>query len=116
VFPPEQQTQIRMQLAGTLQGIVAQTLIPKVAGGRIAALEILVATDAVRAMIRENKAAQLVTVMQTGKKFGMQLLEDHLNELVAAHTISYEQAVEKANSPETIRRPAGAPRPVGVNA
>jgi len=116
VFPPEQQTQIRMQLAGTMQGIVAQTLIPKVGGGRIAALEILVATDAVRAMIREGKMAQLVSTMQTGKKFGMQLLEDHLNELVAAGTIAYEQAVEKANAPEAIRRSAGAPRPVGVGA
>jgi len=116
VFPPEQQTQIRMQLAGTLQGIIAQTLVPKTGGGRAAAIEILVATDAVRAMIRENKMAQLVSVMQTGKKFGMQLLEDHLNELVAAKTISYEQAVEKANAPETIRRPAGAPKPVGAPA
>jgi twitching motility protein PilT len=116
VFSPEQQTQIRMQLAGTLQGIVAQTLVPKIVGGRIAALEILVATDAVRAMIREGKMAQLVSTMQTGKKFGMQVLEDHLNELVASKTISYEQAVEKANMPETIRRPGGVPRPVGVGA
>lgn len=116
VFPPEQQTQIRMQLAGTLQGIVAQTLVPRIAGGRIAALEILVATDAVRAMIRESKMAQLVSTMQTGKKYGMQVLEDHLNELVASKTISYEQAVEKANSPDTIRRPGGVPRPVGVGA
>jgi len=116
VFSPEQQTQIRMQLAGTLQGIVAQTLVPKIAGGRIAALEILVATDGVRAMIREGKMAQLVSTMQTGKKFGMQVLEDHLNELVASRTISYEQAVEKANMPETIRRPEGARKPVGVGA
>jgi len=116
VFPPEQQTQIRMQLAGTLQGIVAQTLVPKIAGGRIAALEILVATDAVRSMIRESKMAQLVSTMQTGKKYGMQVLEDHLNELIASKTISYEQAVEKANSPDTIRRPGGVPRPVGVGA
>jgi twitching motility protein PilT len=114
VFPPEQQTQIRMQLAGTLQGIVAQTLIPKIGGGRVAALEILIATDAVRSMIRENKTAQLVTMMQTGKRYGMQLLEDHLNELIASKTISYEQAVEKANSPETIRRPGGVPKPVGA--
>jgi twitching motility protein PilT len=114
VFPPEQQTQIRMQLAGTLQGIVAQTLVPKIAGGRIAALEILVATDAVRAMIRENKMAQLASTIQTGKRYGMQLLEDHLNELVAAKTVSYEQAVEKANAPETIRRPGGAPKPAAV--
>jgi twitching motility protein PilT len=116
VFPPEQQTQIRMQLAGTLQGIVAQTLIPKIGGGRMAALEILVATDAVRAMIREGKMAQLVSTIQTGKKFGMQLLEDHLNELVAAGAIAYEQAVEKANTPEAIRRPARAPHPAGVGA
>jgi twitching motility protein PilT len=116
VFSPEQQTQIRMQLAGTLQGIVAQTLVPKIAGGRIAALEILVATDGVRAMIREGKMAQLVSTMQTGKKFGMQVLEDHLNELVASKTISYDQAVEKANMPETIRRPGGVPKPVGVGA
>ena len=116
VFSPEQQTQIRMQLAGTLQGIVAQTLVPKIAGGRIAALEILVATDAVRAMIREGTMAQLVSTMQTGKKFGMQVLEDHLNELVASKTISYDQAVEKANMPETIRRPGGVPKPVGVGA
>ncbi len=114
VFPPEQQTQIRMQLAGTLQGIVAQTLVPKIAGGRIAALEILVATDAVRAMIRENKMAQLASTIQTGKRYGMQMLEDHLNELVAAKTVSYEQAVEKANAPETIRRPGGAPKPAAV--
>jgi len=116
VFSPEQQTQIRMQLAGTLQGIVAQTLVPKIAGGRVAALEILVATDGVRAMIREGKMAQLVSTMQTGKKFGMQVLEDHLNELVASRIISYEQAVEKANSPDTIRRPGGVPKPVGVGA
>jgi twitching motility protein PilT len=114
VFPPEQQTQIRMQLAGTLQGIVAQTLIPKLEGGRIAALEILVATDAVRAMIRENKMAQLVSFMQTGKRFGMQLLEDHLNELVAARIVSYEEAIEKANAPEAIRCPGVAPKPVAV--
>jgi len=114
VFSPEQQTQIRMQLAGTLQGIVAQTLVPKIAGGRVAAIEILVATDGVRAMIREGKMAQLVSTMQTGKKFGMQVLEDHLNELVASKTITYDQAVEKANMPETIHRPAGAPRPAGA--
>lgn len=107
VFPPEGQTQIRMQLAGTLQGIVSQTLIRKAGGGRVAALEVLVATDAVRAMVRENKAAQLVSAMQTGKKFGMQMLEDHLNELVASKQIAYEHAVWKANSPEMIKRVGG---------
>jgi len=108
VFPPEQQTMIRIQLASTLQGIISQTLIPKVSGGRVAALEILIATDAVRAMIRENKMAQLPGAMQTGKKYGMQTLEDHLNLLVASGTITYEHATSKANLPEAIQPPAGA--------
>jgi twitching motility protein PilT len=105
VFPPEQQTMVRMQLAGTLQGIVSQTLVPKIGGGRVAALEVLVANDAVRALIREDKMVQLLSVMQTGKKLGMQTLEGHLNELIAAKVISYEEATTRANSPELLRRP-----------
>ena len=114
VFPHEQQTQIRMQLAGTIQGIISQTLLPKIGGGRVAAVEILVATDAVRAIIRENKMAQLLTAMQTGKRHGMQTLEDHLNVLVTAKQITYEEATAKANSPEMIVRPDGTRRPAGV--
>lgn len=111
VFPPEQQTMVRMQLAGTLQGIVSQTLIPKIGGGRVAALEILIATDAVRAMIRENKIAQITSSMQAGKRFGMQTLEDNLNELIAAKKITAEEAIAKANAPELIRQAGGAPAP-----
>jgi len=115
VFPPEQQTMIRIQLASTLQGIISQTLIPRISGGRVAALEILIATDAVRAMIRENKMAQLASTMQTGKKFGMQTLEDHLNLLVASGTITYEHAVSKANIPEALDPRAQArPTRIGV--
>jgi len=116
VFPPVQQTMIRMQLAGTLQGIISQSLVPKIGGGRVAALEILLATDAVRAMIREDKMVQLMSAMQTGKKFGMQTLEDHLNEMVAAKVIAYEDATARANAPDLIRRPAGSmpPKPVGA--
>ena len=111
VFPPEAQTQIRMQLSGTLQGIISQTLVPKVGGGRVAALEVLVATDSVRSIIRENKMAQLLTAMQTGKKFGMQTLEDHLNALLARQKITYEHAIGKANAPQTIKAPARADPP-----
>ncbi len=116
VFPSDEQTLVRMQLAGTLQGIISQTLLPKVGGGRIAALEILVATDAVRAMIRENKMAQIPGAMQTGKKFGMQMLEDHMNELVAQKLIRPEDAIAKANNPDMIRQPgvAPAPQPAGA--
>ena len=82
----------------------------------MAAFEILVATDAVRALIRENKMAQLPSAMQTGKQFGMQMLEDHLNALVAEKKITYGEAVQKANTPAAIKEPAGAPRPVGATA
>jgi twitching motility protein PilT len=114
VFPAEQQAQIRLQLAGTLQGIVSQTLLPKAGGGRVAALEVLVGTDPVRAIIRDNKIVQLQSAMQTGKRYGMQTLEDHLNQLVAARTISYEHAAATANVPEAIKRPEGAPHSVGA--
>jgi twitching motility protein PilT len=107
VFPADQQTMIRMQLAGTLQGIISQTLIPKIRGGRVAALEVLVATDAVRSLIRENKMAQILSTMQAGKKYGMQTLEDHMSELVARNVITYEEAVSKANVPEAVHRPGG---------
>jgi len=118
VFPPDQQTMIRMQLAGTLQGIISQTLVRKTGGGRVAALEVLVATDAVRAIVRENKMAQLLSAMQTGKRYGMQLLEDDLNRLVAAGTILQEDAEAKANMPEMVTRGAGAGsarRPAGAS-
>jgi twitching motility protein PilT len=99
VFPSEQQNQIRLQLAGTLQGVISQILIPKIGGGRIAAFEVLVATDAVRAAIRENKIAQMPSIIQAGKQYGMMMLEDHLNQLIASKKVSYEEALSKANTP-----------------
>jgi len=107
VFPPEGQAQIRMQLSGAIQGVISQTLLPKIGGGRIAALEVLVATDAVRAIVREAKTSQMITAMQTGQKYGMQLLEEHLNELVASKKVTYEDALAKANAPQLIKRPGG---------
>jgi twitching motility protein PilT len=65
-------------------------------------------------MIRENKMAQITTAMQTGKKDGMQTLEEHLNVLVAKGVISYEAAVAKANQPESINQPLGSPSPAGT--
>lgn len=108
VFPPEQQTQIRMQVAGTLQGIISQILVPKIGGGQQAVFEILTATDAVRSVIRENKLPQLASLMQSGKQYGMQMLEDNLNELVAARKITFEHARAKANSAAAIKHPAVA--------
>ena len=103
VFPAEQQNQIRLQLAGTLQGIVSQILLPKIGGGRIAAFEVLIATDAVRANIRENKIAQLPSIIQSGKQHGMLMLEDYLKWLISSKKITYEEALSKANSPVTLK-------------
>ena len=88
VFPTDAQQQVRVQMASTLQGVISQTLVPKIGGGRIAAREILVGTDAVRSLIREGKAAQLLNLMQTGKQFGMTTLEDQLLQAYADGLIS----------------------------
>ena len=73
-------------------------------------------SDAVRAIIRENKMAQLKSTMQTSKKHGMQTLEDHLNLFVANGTIAYEEASSKANAPEEIHHPFKSPKPAPSNA
>ena len=104
VFPTDAQQQVRVQLAGTLQGVVSQTLVPKVGGGRVAAREILVATDAVRSLIREAKAAQILNLMQTGRALGMTTLEDELLRLYGEGLISGDDAVAKSNRPEDLRR------------
>jgi twitching motility protein PilT len=92
VFPPHQQPQIRSQLANILQAIVCQRLIPSIGGGRVAAAEILVATSAVRNIIREGKTHQLEAVIQTGAEFGMQSMDRTLVNLIHAGTITYDEA------------------------
>lgn len=88
VFPPHQQQQIRVQLAETLRGVVAQRLLPKRAqGGRIVACEILVGTTAVKSMIREGKLHQIPSAMETGMQFGMQTFEQALKRLSDAGLI-----------------------------
>lgn len=92
VFPPHQQPQIRAQLANILMAIVSQRLVPSIGGGRIAAAEILVATPAVRNIIREGKAHQLEAVIQTGAEFGMQSMDKTLVNLIHEGTITYDEA------------------------
>src|SRR5680860_340706 len=92
VFPPHQQPQIRAQLANILMAIVSQRLIPAIGGGRVAAAEILVATPAVRNIIREGKAHQLEAVIQTGAEHGMQSMDKKLVGLIHAGTITYDEA------------------------
>ena len=92
VFPPHQQPQIRAQLANILMAICSQRLAPAIGGGRIAAAEILIATPAVRNIIREGKTHQLEAVIQTGAEFGMQSMDKTLVNLVHAGNITYDEA------------------------
>jgi len=99
VFPPHSQHQIRTQLAGVLKGVVTQTLLPRARGeGRVAAFEIMTGTDAVSNLIREGKGHQLNSVIQTGTRQGMILLDDYLANLVRTGTITRDAAVEKAGN------------------
>ncbi len=104
VFPAHQQQQIRIQLAGVLQGIISQRLIPMVGGGRIAAAEILVANSAVRNLIREGKTHQIEAVIQTSADVGMQSMDKVLVDHVHAGKISYEEARGFAVDPEEFER------------
>lgn len=92
VFPPHQQPQIRSQLANILQAICSQRLLPAIGGGRVAAAEILIATPAVRNIIREGKTHQLEAVIQTGAEFGMQSMDKTLVTMIHNGTITYDEA------------------------
>ncbi|MGB9692753.1 MAG: type IV pilus twitching motility protein PilT, partial [Candidatus Sumerlaeaceae bacterium] len=99
VFPPEQQEQIRIMLAESIQGVICQTLIPRIdRPGRICAMEIMVATSAVRALIREGKTYQLPSIIQVSTKLGMQNLDQILKQLVYEGIISIEDAITHANN------------------
>jgi twitching motility protein PilT len=105
-FPAERQAQIRLQLASVLRGVVAQRLLPAKSGaGRVAAFEVLVATQAVSNLVREGKTRQLRNAMQMGQAEGNQTLEMDLNRLVASNAISYESALSHAFVPQEINLP-----------
>jgi twitching motility protein PilT len=106
VFPANQQQQIRVQLAASLQAIFYQQLLPKKGGGLIAAFEVLIATHPVRNLIRESKSAQLRNVISTSAKDGMQTLETSLNLLINAGLVEYEDAVAVSLYPSEVKRPA----------
>ena len=105
VFPAHQQQQIRVQLAAALQAVVCQQLLPRLGGkGRGAACEVLIATPAIRNMIREGKVHQIYSAMQGGGKFGMQTMDQSLAELVRASKISLEVALERCHHEDELRR------------
>jgi twitching motility protein PilT len=109
VFPPEQQTQIRVQLSGSLVGVFSQTLCkrqnPKPGQfGRVMAQEILINTPAIANLIREGKTAQLYSQIQTGGQQGMQTLERALANLVQAGAVERSEALAKASKPDELQR------------
>jgi twitching motility protein PilT len=104
VFPDWRQDQIRVQLAASLAAIIAQRLVPRIGGGRVAAFEILVANHPVRNLIREGKSNQLLNVMATNKAEGMQTLEVDLAALIISGAITYEDALEVSVHPKELDR------------
>jgi twitching motility protein PilT len=99
-FPVAQQEQIRVQLSTNLLAVLSQNLLPKAGtGGRVAAYEFLVITPAVSNLIRENKTYRIDSAIQTGKKYGMQLLDDHLWQLYDNGTVNAEECLERARNP-----------------
>ena len=113
VFPPHQQEQIRAQLAGTLRGVVSQTLLRATNGGRVLAAEVMISTAAVANLVREGKVHQLPTAIQSGGDLGMQSLDQHLAHLVTAGRITREAALEQVQDREVFERLAGEARPAG---
>jgi twitching motility protein PilT len=104
VFPPHQQAQVRAQLAATLQGVICQTLVKKVGGGRVVATEILITTSAVANLIREGKTYQIPSSMQAGRGLGMHTMDQNLAELVNAGLITRQSAEDKAQDLEGLNQ------------
>ncbi|WP_286132286.1 type IV pilus twitching motility protein PilT [Cryocola sp. 340MFSha3.1] len=105
VFPPHQQGQVRAQLAGTLQGVVCQTLVKRASGrGRVVATEVLMMTPAIANLIREGKTYQIASAMQAGRGDGMHTMDQHLADLVDSGLITRTAALEKAHDLESIGR------------
>ena len=102
VFPSHQQDQIRTQLSVALIGILAQALLPKIGGGRVAAYEMLVITPAIANLIRENKVFRITSAIQTGHKLGMQLLDDHMFKLWKEGKVEEREVLLKANLPDDL--------------
>jgi len=104
-FPAHQQSQVRSQLAFVLEGVVTQTLIPKAKGkGRVCACEVMVCTPAIRAVIRDDKIHQVYSLMQAGKKHGMQTMNDSLQMLYIRGDITLGDAVKRSGDPNEFLR------------
>ena len=114
VFPAEQQEQIRIQIASSLQGVVTQALMPTADGmGRVPALEVLLPDDAVRNLIRQGKVEQIYSVMQTNTSRGMQTMEQSLADLIQRGVVKFEVGLARSSRPAAAHRRARASRVPG---
>lgn len=104
VFPPHQQQQIRIQLAGVLESVISQQLLPKVFGGRVAAFEVMHTNTAIKNLIRESKTHQIDNIIQTNRKLGMMMMDDAIMELYMRDEISKETALEYAQDQQNMKR------------
>ena len=104
VFPPHQQQQIRIQLAGVLESVISQQLLPKIFGGRVAAFEVMHTNTAIKNLIRESKTHQIDNIIQTNRKLGMMMMDDAIMELYMRGEISKETALEYAQDQQNMKR------------
>ncbi len=102
-FPQQQQEQIRVQLSTNLLATLSQALLPRIPKGMVAAYEFMVTTPAIANLIRENKTYRIDSAIQTGKKYGMQLLDDHLWSLYEAGTVSAEDCIDRSRHPSNMQ-------------
>jgi len=111
-FPAHQQGQVRAQLAFVLEGVITQTLLPRAKGkGRIVAAEVMMCTPAIRAVIRDEKIHQIYSLMQAGKKHGMQTMNDALQILYMKGEVTLEEALKRSSDPNELARAVGEPIP-----
>jgi twitching motility protein PilT len=115
VFPAHQQDQVRAQLSFVLEGVITQTLLPRRIGkGRVMACEIMTATPAIRALIRDQKVHQIYSAMQTGKKFGMQTLNDALYSLYMRDEVALDELMRVSADQKELKRMIGEVEPATV--
>ncbi|MDH3592653.1 MAG: type IV pilus twitching motility protein PilT [Planctomycetota bacterium] len=119
VFPSHQQQQVRTQLSFVLQGVLCQTLLPRANGrGRALAMEVMVANQGIRSCIRENKAHQIYSLIQTGGKYGMRTMNQSLFDLYQQNLITYDEAMSRTTDTEdlkrTFQRSGAVPQPGGA--
>jgi twitching motility protein PilT len=111
-FPSHQQAQVRAQLAFVLEGVITQSLLPRARGkGRVVASEVMICTPAIRAVIRDEKIHQIYSLMQAGKKHGMQTLNDALASLYLRGEVTLEEALKRSSDPTELLRSVGEPVP-----